>query len=240
VYRRRWLAQLSLVMACALIMGALSESARAEPPSIVVTPAAEERESSLARRVGLGSLGFVSAFVAHEAGHVAANLLLGNVPVFDGLMVWGFVPFFAIAPRIQCDGERCIDRHGDPFEAGRRGKYFIVSAGFNVQHLTDEIILSRHPDLRHRDLPFHKGMLLFNVFLSALYITGEWTGLSDPHGDLGGMRQMSGFDGRLLSLSLLVPAALDTYRYFAPQSVSWAPWVSRGSKAAFVGLTFTF
>jgi hypothetical protein len=36
---------------------------------------------------------------------------------------------------------------------------------------------------------------------------------------------------------LLVPALMDTYRYFFPES-KWAPWVSRTGKAAVFGLMF--
>lgn len=213
-------------------------------PSLAAGPrtsAAQAPEPrSLGRRVGIGLGGVVTAFLAHELGHISANLMLGNKPRFEGLLVWGFAPFFAVSPDIDCVGDHCTKRDGSAFSAGRRGKYFIVTNGFHVQHITDELILSLEPELRFREAPFRKGMLLFNVFLSCFYAAGAWTGLEDPHGDLGGAARLAGFDEVALSFALLAPAALDTYRYFRPSSVKWAPWVSRGAKAAFLGLNFVW
>jgi hypothetical protein len=220
---RRWQGAL-------LVLAMFVGSARAEDAPQRKAP------SSVSRTLGLGTLGFVTGFLAHEAGHVVTNLMLGNVPEFEGFLVWGFLPFFAIAPQIDCVGGVCTKRSGEPFEAGPRGKYAIVSAGYNVQHVTDEILLSRRPNLRYQDAPFHKGLLAFNIFLSGMYAVGSLTGIQDPHGDLAGMTRASGFHHVALSLLLLTPAGLDTYRYFVPDS-RWAPWVSRGAKATFIGLT---
>lgn len=201
-----------------------------------------ERDArSTLRTFGLGLAGFVTGFVAHESGHFTANLAMGNVPQFKGLLVWGFLPFFSIAPRIDCEsGERCTKHDGSEFGPGERGKYFIVSAGYHVQHVTDEIILTRAPELRYEDAPFRKALLTFNVCLSVMYAVGAWTGLEDPHGDLAGQARLSGMNETFLSFALLTPAAIDTYRYFRPSSARWSAWVSRGTKAAYLGLNFTF
>jgi hypothetical protein len=201
---------------------------------------ASEPPSSTARTLGLGSLGFVTGFLAHESGHLAANLMLGNVPAFEGLMVFGFIPFFAITPRINCYGDECTKHDGERFAAGHRGKYAIVSAGYNVQHLTDEVLLTRRPGLRFEDAPYQKGVLAFNVFLSCMYAFAALTGLQDPHGDMAGMARLSNVHHVPLAFALLAPAALDTFRYFVPGSQRWSAWVSRGTKLAFVGLNFTF
>jgi hypothetical protein len=195
---------------------------------------------SFGRTLGIGSLGVLSGFLAHEAGHITANLAMGNVPSFQGFMYGGFVPFFAITPRMECTEEGCTDHAGNDFAPGRRGKYLIVTAGYHVQHISDEIILSRTPNLRGEYAPFRKGMLLFNVFLSTFYAAGAWTGLQDPHGDLEGAAQLSGIDQTLLSLALVAPAVIDTYRYFAPGSARWSAWAGRASKGAFAGLNFAF
>lgn len=205
-------------------------------PSASETP----EHHSFGRTLAVGTAGVLSGFLAHEAGHVAANLALGNRPRFEGFLYGGFLPFFAITPCIQCDAEGCTDINGQNFGPGRRGKYFIVTAGYHVQHISDEIILSHTPDLRHQYAPFRKGMLLFNIFLSTLYAAGAWTGLQDPHGDLEGAAQLSGLDQTLLSFALVAPAAIDTYRYFVPGSARWSAWASRLSKGAFAGLNFAF
>jgi hypothetical protein len=198
------------------------------------------RPRQRARTTGMGMLGFLTGFFAHEAGHVVTNLMLGNVPEFQGFLVWGFVPFFAIAPNIDCVEGVCTKQNGQEFGAGARGKYAIVSAGYNVQHISDEIILSRSPGLVHEYAPYRKGILLFNVFLSCMYSVGVWTGLQDPHGDLAGMGRASGYSQVGLSAALMLPALLDTYRYFVPSHARWSAWLSRGSKVSFVGVTLTF
>lgn len=191
------------------------------------------------RTVGLGVAGALTAFLAHETGHVFANLMMGNNPHFEGTMVFGAIPFVVVSPGIDCDPAPCRDRSGERFRAGRRGNFFIVTAGFHVQHLLDEVLLSQEPALKSRYAPFQKGMLLFNLFLSCLYAGGAFTGLEDPHGDLVNASELSHFREAWLASLLLVPVALDTYRFFVPAS-RWSPWVSRGAKAALLGLNFSF
>jgi hypothetical protein len=205
-----------------------------------VKAAMANKPPTRARTVGMGLLGFATGFLAHEMGHVVTNLMLGNVPEFQGFLVWGFLPFFAIAPNIDCPNGVCVKENGQEFGAGPRGKYAIVSAGYNVQHITDEIILTRSPDLLHQYAPYRKGILLFNVFLSCMYSAGVWTGLQDPHGDLAGMGRASGYSQVGLSMALMLPAIIDTYRFFVPSSARWSAWVSRGAKLAFVGINLSF
>ena len=216
----------------------LPASARAQSVSISYAPA-QPPAASFARRLGLGAAGVLTAFLAHETGHIFANLMMGNNPHFEGTLVFGFVPFVVVSPGITCRGERCVDRSGEHFAGGRRGNYFIVTAGFHVQHLLDEVLLGAEPNLRTRAAPFQKGMLLFNLFLSCLYAGGAFTGLEDPHGDLVNAATLSGFHEAWLASLLLVPVALDAYRFFVPSS-RWSPWVSRGAKAALLGLNFSF
>lgn len=217
----------------------MPRAASAQDVTLRYEPPKPWRTEPLARTLGLGFAGALTAFVAHEGGHLLANLLLGNVPRLHGTLVFGWLPFFVVSPDIACDGETCTKRNGERFGAGTHGKFFIVTAGFHVQHLTDEVLLSRHRDLRYRALPFQKGMLLFNVFLSCLYAAGAFTGLEDPHGDLVNAARLSRTHEAWLASLLLVPAALDVYRYFAP-SARWTPWVSRGGKAALVGVNVAY
>jgi hypothetical protein len=226
-----------------LVLAALSAPAQAlgqTKSQGTLVPVVVQKPRSTARTVGLGTAGFLTGFLAHEAGHVVVNLMLGNVPKFEGFFVWGFVPFFAIAPRVDCVDDVCIKNNGQEFGAGPRGKYAIVSAGYNVQHISDELILSRRPGLRYEGAPYQKGILLFNIFLSCMYSVGAWTNLQDPHGDLAGMGRASGFTQAGLSAALMLPAVLDTYRFLFPSSARWSAWLSRGSKVSFVGLTFAF
>jgi hypothetical protein len=190
-----------------------------------------------ARSFGWFAAGAISGFLLHEAGHVFANLVQGNVPQFQGILGFGFIPFFTIAPRIHCENDTCYKEDGSQFWAGPRGKFAITSAGYNVQHLTDEIMLSRTPDLRYRVAPFRKGLLMFNILLSVGYATAAITGIENPQGDLSRSAELIGFHPAYYATMLLIPAGLDIYRYFRPDA-KWAPWVSRAGKTAVVGLMF--
>ena len=213
-------------------------------PGCACAPGIDVLESAAApmgttARVGLFLGGAATAFVTHEAGHVLANVAYRNRPDFVGLTGLGFVPFFAISPDIGCDSAGCTTRTGAPFSGGRRGKYLISTAGFIVGDIASEIILSEAPCLRYQDAPFRTGWLTFNILLSVGYALASAAELEDGHGDAGGAATAAGWDRRLFAALLLTPALLDGYRYWWPGSV-WAPWVSRGSKAAIVGVAFTF
>jgi hypothetical protein len=233
--RRGGVAWVSWVLALLMMVS----TARAQELVISYEPPPLERPPVTARKVGLGALGAVSAFLVHESGHVFANLILGNVPTLKGTLVFGFIPFFVILPRISCRGDHCVKHNGETFGAGRNGAFFIASAGFHMQHVTDEVLLTRNPQLMSQEAPFRKGMLLFNVFLSTMYAVGAYTGLEDPHGDLVGAARRSRMHEAWLATVVLAPAMLDSYRFFVPSS-RWAPWVSRADKASLFGLTFVF
>ncbi len=195
--------------------------------------------ASLPATLGWLAFGFVTGFVAHESGHIVANLMLSNVPHIVFVKVDGFIPFVAIEPRIYCTGDTCVNADGKPFSAGRHGKFEIVSAGFQVQHLTDEILLQLHPDLRDESAPYLKGLLAFNTLVSVMYALAAWTGTEGVDGDVAGQASVSKVPKSVLAGFLMVPAGLDIYRYYVPSS-KWAPWASIGAKAGYVGLTFTF
>ena len=189
------------------------------------------------RSFGWLAAGALTGFFAHEGGHLFANFVYGNVPRLEGLWAFGLVPFFAISPRIECDGDHCTTYDGHEFHGGPRGKLVITSGGFNVQHLTDEILLTRDPTLRYHYAPFRKGLLAFNTLLSIGYTLASWTRTEDPHGDVSHSAHLAGLSSEVYAGMLVLPAVFDLYRYFHPDSW-WAPWVSRGGKAAFLGVIF--
>lgn len=197
---------------------------------------------SLGRRwaadAGLFVAGAASAFVAHELGHVFANLVAGNVPHLVGLRGFGAVPFFAISPDIFCDARgRCLGAQGQAFGGGRRGQYLIATAGFSVQHVANEVILGQSPDLRMRRAPYAKGWLAFDLALSVGYALASIAHVEDVHGDAGGAAYYARTPRAVVATMLLVPVALDVWRYFRPGD-RWAPWVGRTSKLGLVGLSF--
>ncbi len=191
-----------------------------------------------ATSVGLTAAGFVSAFVVHEACHAVANLSMANVPTLAPVRFLGFLPFFAVSPDITCRGGSCTRRDGQAFWPGPRGYAWIVSSGILCQEVTDEIILTGHPRIRHETEPFLKGMLLFNTATSVAYGIANLAGIEPPQGDLYGLDALGAPHGLYAAL-VLGTAALDVARYFLPD-VPWIPWVSRGTKVLTVGMIFTF
>lgn len=210
----------------------LPEAAEAEE-----SPAPSVTDVRDLRSGGWFVAGALTGFLAHEGGHLVTNLMYGNVPRLEGLWAFGFVPFFSISPRIDCDVDPCITHDGQAFRGGRRGKFVITSGGYNVQHVTDEIILTREPALRYKHAPYRKGLLAFNILLSVGYALASWTRTEDPHGDLSRSAELAGLCSELYAGMLIVPALLDVYRYFMPRS-RFAPWVSRATKGVFIGLIF--
>ena len=183
--------------------------------------------------------GFVTAFVVHEACHGVANLAMANVPTLEPVRFVGFLPFFAVSPNIQCREGTCVRRNGEPFQPGPTGYAFIVSSGILCQEITDEIILTEHPRIRHETEPFLKGMLLFNVATSVAYGIANLARIEPPQGDLHGLDAVRRVPHGVFAALVLGTAALDVARYFLPEA-RWLPWMSRGSKAVTLGLVVAF
>lgn len=222
----------------------LSSLAHAQSVSVSFTPPPPKPpEASLTdirdfRSAGLFIAGAVTGFFAHEGGHVFANLLQGNVPHFQSVKGFGFIPFFTVAPRIYCDPhDHCYKANGSRFRTGVPGKVGITSAGFNVQHITDEILLSHNPRLRYKVAPYQKGLLAFNTLLSVGYAFSAMTRIENKEGDVTKTAELIGMPREVYAGTLLLIAGLDIYRYMVPSS-RWAPWVSRGSKTVFLGVLF--
>jgi hypothetical protein len=239
--RRLW--WVAALCSCMLLRAAVVRAQEPAQPGPDLGFAAEADSGSAPHSplatVASFAAGALSGFLLHEAGHVAANLMLGNTPRFQGMLVWGFVPFFVLSPDIRCMGDDCQTRNGKHFTPGTRGDVYIVSAGFSVQHLTDEFILGATPELANEYAPFRKGLLGFNILLSVMYAAGAYAGIEDQHGDVHGMARRLEISDRWVATMLLLPAALDAYRYFFPYS-SWAVWASRIVKASMFGVTFVF
>lgn len=248
-------------MALAVALGGPPSCARAEEPTspsaaahapAAAAPAAAHPDLTATppepipefTDVTVGSVALVlagagTAFLLHEACHVAANLVMGNVPTIDPVRFMGFLPFFAVSPGIHCVGGSCFTRTGQVFAPGPMGYYLIVSSGFLCQEISDEIILTAMPRIRYEKAPFLKGMLLFNTLTSVGYAVANWTGVEPPAGDLHAVDALGGLPRGFMGAVIFATAALDIARYFAP-GVPWIPWVSRGTKVVTVGLVFAF
>ena len=150
----------------------------------------------------------------HEAGHLTADVIFGRSPGVRKVSFVG-IPFFAITH--------------DPVSPAR--EFTISSAGFWVQHLSNEIILTRRPQLRDAKAPFTKGMLAFNVLVSVAYASAAFARAGPDERDTRGMAVAARISEPVVGVMILTPATLDALRYYFPER-TWLRWASRAAKVA--------
>ena len=169
----------------------------------------EQRATSAMKFVGGGAL----ALAAHEGGHLLFNGIFGANPGVKKVSFHG-IPFFAIT-----------------HDAGLspRQEFIIDSAGFWVQEATNELILSRRPNLRRERAPLLKGVVAFNVLASVAYAGAAFARTGPPERDTRGMAEALQWKEPYVGVLILVPAILDAVRYFDPEA-RWAVWLSRVAK----------
>ena len=160
-----------------------------------------------------GGLGLV----LHESGHLVFDAVFDAGPRVTGVR-FGPFPFFAITHR------------GD---LSPRREFVISSAGFWMQSLTSEWLLTRQPALRDAHAPVAKGVLAFNVLNSAGYACVAFARAGPFERDTRGMADSSGIDERAIGAVVLAPAVFDAIRYFKPEA-RWAKWASRAAKVGSV------
>jgi hypothetical protein len=151
-------------------------------------------------------------FGLHEAGHLIANVAVGSTPGVKHVS-FGPVPFFAITH--------------DPVSPAR--EFVISSAGFWSQHLTSDIILTRHPGLRRERAPVLKGVLAFNVIASAAYSVAAFARVGPGERDTRGIAVSARVGEPVVGAVILAPAVFDALRYYYPEH-TWLRWASRATK----------
>jgi hypothetical protein len=162
-------------------------------------------------------LGAGAGLLIHESGHLLFNGIFDGDPGIKEVSFAG-IPFFAIT-------------HRD--DLSPRREYAVSAAGFWMQHLTSEWILTARPSLRReRGWPL-KGMLAFNVTASAAYSGVAFARAGPAERDTRSMAESRGLSERWIGVMVLVPAVLDAWRYFKPEA-SWARWSSRAAKVGLV------
>ena len=204
-----------LVTLCFLLVSALS---------VPAFPQANDQaqpvpRTSTGKRAASFLTGAAIGLGAHEAGHVLADLALGEKPGLQKVDFHG-VPFFAITHRSGLSPRR---------------EFTISSAGFWVQHAGNEWLLSRRPNLRREQAPLAKGLLAFNVIASVAYAGTAFAKTGPVERDTRGMAASLRIDERWIGALVLAPALLDAWRYRHPEA-KWAAWTSRGVKIGMVVL----
>ena len=158
--------------------------------------------------------------MAHEAGHLLFDIAFDADPGLKRVEFNG-LPFFAVTHR----------------SLSPRRELIVSSAGFWVQHATNEWILTRRPHLRSERAPFVKGMFTFNVITSIAYSGVAFAKTGPVERDTRGIADSARVDERWVGVMVLAPAVLDAWRYFQPES-KLATWMSRGAKIGMVFLVF--
>jgi hypothetical protein len=216
VLRRSRVAGIGAVTTVILTAGFAGAQEVTTPPDSSASTS-EHPVASAAKFLAGGAVGLA----AHETGHL----------IFDGI--------FNANP-----GIKKVDFHGIPFfaithDAGLtpRKEFIIDSAGFWVQEATNEILLSRRPNLRDEHAPFTKGVFAFNVLASVAYAGAAFARTGPYERDTRGMADALGWKEPYVGLLILAPAILDIIRYYQPDA-RWATWGSRGAKAFGVVLVF--
>jgi len=200
-----------------IFFAAAPAAARPEQEGTAASSSAEQGERSGRRSTGRFLAGAALAFGAHEAAHLAFDVLFDAEPRLVPVNFHG-IPFFAITHR------------GD---LPPRQRFTIASSGFWIQHAGSEWILTRQPRLREQRSPLRKGVLAFNVIASAAYAGAAFARTGPLERDTRGMAEAARLDERAVGVMILAPAALDAIRYFQPEA-RWAVWVSRGVKVGLV------
>src|SRR5580765_5072629 len=136
----------------AAILG-VAELASAQETAPQQVQSSSTSEHGNASAFGWFLTGAAAGLAAHESGHLLFDGIFDAHPSIKKVSFHG-LPFFAIT-----------------HESGLspRREFVIDSAGFWVQEATNELILTRRPNLRHESAPFVKGVFAFNVGASIAY-----------------------------------------------------------------------
>src|SRR3954471_21124390 len=177
--------------------------------AVVATP----RVAAAQKAFGQFLAGAAVGLAAHEAGHLLVDAIAGADVDLKKVKA-GAIPFFAITHQ--------------PVTPGR--EFAISSAGFWVQHATNELILIRRPHLRREGAPFIKGLFAFNVATSIGYAVAAFTQSGPGERDTRGMAASARVDEPWIGAMVLAPALLEGARYYRPEK-TWLKGASRASKA---------
>lgn len=166
--------------------------------------------------------GAALALAAHEGGHLLFNVVFDADPGLRRVDFQG-IPFFALTHRSGLSARR---------------EFTISSAGFWVQHASNEWLLTSRPRLRHERAPLLKGIFAFNVLASVAYSGAAFARGGPFERDTRGMAASLGVNERRVGALVLVPAVLDTWRYFEPDA-KIPVWLSRAVKVGAVALVIS-
>jgi hypothetical protein len=165
-----------------------------------------------ARDVASFFAGAAAGLGLHESGHLVLDAAFDAHAGIRKVSA-GFIPFFAITH--------------EPVAPIK--EFTISSAGFWMQEGGNEVLLARHPDLRHEHLAFAKGYFAFNVLTSIGYASAAFVRRGPIERDTHGMAVSADIAEPWIGVTILAPALLDGARYYRPHS-PMLRWASRAAK----------
>jgi hypothetical protein len=211
------LCRAAVAVGVGILLAILPMSAAAQSSSTAQTlqspPPDEHRVADTVKFLAGAALGLGM----HEGGHLVFDTVFDANPTIERVHLGPF-PFFAITHR------------GD---VSPRREFAISSAGFWMQDLSSDWLLTKRPSLRDARAPVAKGVLAFNVLNSVGYASVAFARAGPFERDTRGMAESIGVDERAIGAMVLAPAILDAIRYFKPEA-RWATWASRAAKAGSV------
>ncbi len=191
----------------------------AQEPPRQPDPPATTVEHRTASDLGKFLAGAALGLGAHESGHLLFDGIFDANPGIKKVSFHG-IPFFAIT-------------HDSGLSP--RKEFVIDSAGFWVQEATNELILSRRPNLRREHAPLLKGLVAFNVGASFAYAGAAFARTGPVERDTRGMADALRWKEPWVGVLILIPAVLDAIRFIHPDQ-KWAVWGSRAAKVGGVVL----
>src|SRR3954470_1231288 len=199
----------------AILLSAGAAGAQSSGSETPTASTSEHPVTSTLKFLGGGAIGLA----AHESGHLLFDGIFNANPSIKKVSFHG-IPFFAIT-----------------HDAGLspRKEFIIDSAGFWVQEATNEVLLSRRPNLRNEHAPFTKGVFAFNVIASFAYSGAAFARTGPFERDTRGMAEALRWKEPYVGLLILLPAILDAVRYY-DSGARWATWGSRAAKVGGVVL----
>ena len=202
------------LLVLALGIGAAHPLAAQSAPSS--DPPPQDTDPTTAGEIAQFLAGGALGLGLHESGHALAGWAFDAHPGVKGIR-YGVIPFFAITH--------------DPVSPAR--EYTISSAGFRMQSVTSEWLLTRRPGLRGEHAPVAKGLLAFDVLASATYGVAGLAHLGPEESDTRGMAASLRVNESWVGAIVLAPAVFDTWRYMRPRAAS-PRWASRTTKLGLV------
>jgi hypothetical protein len=139
-----------------------------------------------------------SALLPSRGGHLIFDAIFDAGPTIEGVK---FGPFLRFA----------ITHRGD---LSPRREFTISSAGFWMQDLSSEWLLTKQPRLRDAHAPVARAARVQRAELDRLRVLWRSPAPARSRRDTRGMAQSIGVDERAIGALVLAPAVFDAIRYF--------------------------